>query len=239
MTNAAPIACTLTTGDYAERMEWIAALNRADLRSSRLEGTVLTLEYRMEAAPKVHELVQRERECCALLEFAVSEQGDAIVLSIRAPEESDASAFHLLAPFLSGTPGASLAASSCGDAECQCQSGGTRPSNRSVTTSAAKSGAAIAIACGVCCLLPFALPAVAATSAGAFIAAFGATYWWAVTIAVGLAVVGWGWIAWQSIQTGKRAHPNTVRAMLTATVVLGFALSWRYVERYIIGWLKN
>lgn len=239
MTADAPIACTLTTGDYAERMEWIAALNRTALRASRLDGTVLTLEYRATALPTVREMIRREQECCAFLEFNVRAEKDTVELTVRAPEESGASAPHLLAPFLSGTPGAPVVGASCGDEGCQCRSGGAKVPGRSTVTGATKSGAAIAIACGVCCLLPFALPAVAATSAGAFVAAFGATYWWAVRIAVGLGALGWGWVAWQSIRTGKRAHAGTVRGMVIATLVLAFALSWPFVERYLIDLIRG
>ena len=103
-----------------------------------------------------------------------------------------------------------------------------------IASFAGKTGAVAAVACGVCCLLPFALPAVAVTSFGAAVASFGSVYWWAAKLAVLLVVVGWGWVLWQSRRTGRRAAPATIRAMFVATGMLGVALSWPYVEPYLI-----
>ena len=67
-----------------------------------------------------------------------------------------------------------------------------------------------ALACGVCCVLPFALPATVLATTGALLAWFAKIQVWAKILAV-LSVVGaWGWIAWQSRRT--RRKPAAERA---------------------------
>jgi hypothetical protein len=66
-----------------------------------------------------------------------------------------------------------------------------------------------ALACGVCCVLPFALPAVALASAGGALAAFARVYWWALG------------------------------AMAVATLLLGAAASWSYLEPFVKRALKG
>ena len=95
-----PIACTLPAGDYATRLSSIAALNRSFLRGHQRKGHVLELTYAPEAAAQVRELVQRERECCAFLEFTIVETTDEILLRIEAPADAGAGVTLLFAAFL-------------------------------------------------------------------------------------------------------------------------------------------
>jgi hypothetical protein len=97
-----PIACTLTTDAYDARVSWIARLNRAHLRAHHRSGRTVELTYSPEATPLVHELVRREEECCAFLDFSLSESDGALRLSITVPERAREGSDALLAPFLQG-----------------------------------------------------------------------------------------------------------------------------------------
>jgi hypothetical protein len=64
---------------------------RADLR--------LELTYAPEAAERVREMVRRERECCAFLDFKLQKEADAVRLTIVAPEGAREAAEMLFEPF--------------------------------------------------------------------------------------------------------------------------------------------
>ncbi len=102
-----PIACTLASDDYADRLDWIGRLNTASLRSHRQDGVILELVYDPTAGGQLRELVRREEKCCAFLRFRIDETGDAIHLLIEAPAEAcdptGAQTSTLFAPFLAGS----------------------------------------------------------------------------------------------------------------------------------------
>ena len=93
-----PLVCTLTRVDYATRLAWIVALNRASLRSHRRDGVARYLVYTVAAASQVHELVRHEQAHCAFLRFDVSEGLDVVAVRVEVPV-SDGDASDLLAPF--------------------------------------------------------------------------------------------------------------------------------------------
>jgi hypothetical protein len=99
-TDDVPIACTLTGGNYKERLAWIARLNRDGLRSCRRDATSLELHYAADVRDRVHELVRQEAECCAFLAFAVDESPDAIRVTITVPARAQDMADQLFEPFL-------------------------------------------------------------------------------------------------------------------------------------------
>ena len=49
-TESEPIACTLSAGDFKDRLGWIRELSAKSLRSHRREGLVLELSYDRSAA---------------------------------------------------------------------------------------------------------------------------------------------------------------------------------------------
>lgn len=104
MTTSDSIACTLTLGDRAERVAWIAALNRAHLRHHRQDELRLELTYGLAATAEVDELVRRERECCSFLRFAVEQRSDVLLLRIEAPRETREVIDAVFEPFLAGAP---------------------------------------------------------------------------------------------------------------------------------------
>jgi len=82
------IACTLSAGDYRERLKEIRGIARDALKSYDKKGLVLTLRYDASAADRVIKMVRREQECCAFLNFAVREDTRQIVVSVSAPAEA-------------------------------------------------------------------------------------------------------------------------------------------------------
>jgi hypothetical protein len=95
-----------------------------------------------------------------------------------------------------------------------------------------------AVACGVCCVLPFALPATVLASAGSLLAWFVKLHVW-VTILAMLSVVGaWGWIAWQTRRTNRKPAISTLFIMGVATVLLMVAVLWPLLEKPLIRMLR-
>jgi membrane protein implicated in regulation of membrane protease activity len=76
---------------------------------------------------------------------------------------------------------------------------------------AALTVAAGAVACGVCCVLPFALPAVALASAGGIIAWLGGVQLWATVLATTIVAAAWIWIVVRSART--KAKPARINAL--------------------------
>ena len=86
--NEAPVACTLQSGDYRERLAWIADMARDGLVEVRREDLHLELTYAPRVAERVREMVRREQQCCAFLNFELSETDDGVRLAITAPERA-------------------------------------------------------------------------------------------------------------------------------------------------------
>jgi hypothetical protein len=84
----APIACTLQPGDHQERLAWIAALARDGLIAVSREDLRLELRYARSVAGRVREMVCKEQQCCAFLNFNLSETDEGVRLTITAPERA-------------------------------------------------------------------------------------------------------------------------------------------------------
>lgn len=67
--------------------------------------------------------------------------------------------------------------------------------------------AAATVACVVCCVLPFALPAVALTALGGVVAALAGVPRWALGLAVVTTAGGWLWVGWKRLRTRLRPAP--------------------------------
>jgi hypothetical protein len=98
--DSAPIACTLTPGDYKERLAWINALAQDALRSYERRDLELELVYAGEAAQRVRQMVRQEQDCCTFLSFHLDERPGEIRLKIKAPERAREAADMLLGQFL-------------------------------------------------------------------------------------------------------------------------------------------
>jgi hypothetical protein len=226
-----PIACTLTAGEYTDRLASIRALTLDALRRHERRGLVLDLHYAPEAAERVREMVRKEQVCCAFLTFDVRHAAEEIRVSITAPQSSREAADALFEQFLAGAP----APSACG---CAAPSNPTpqiaekQPGEKAAGL-AAVTLATGAVACGACCVLPFALPAVAVAGTGSMLAFVASAHAWVTGLAV-LAVVGaWSWIVWQSVQARRLPAASTLYMMAVATVLLSVAVLWPLIEHQL------
>ncbi len=102
---SAAIACNLSATEYHDRIAWIEDLNKAALRDYRRDGRRIELGYGASEAVRVREFVQRERQCCPFLEFAVRRGDDRIVVTIVAPPEVGESADALFECYITGNRG--------------------------------------------------------------------------------------------------------------------------------------
>lgn len=222
-----PIACTLGAGDFKNRMTWIADLNRDALRAHRREDLRLELIYDPSAASRVHEMVRREQACCAFLTFQVRQDADRVQLTIDAPEGARESADMLFEQFQ--TASASVPACACDE---PLENAAPAP-GRAVSVAAAAIATG-ALACGAFCVIPFALPAVALTSAGGVLAWFAGIHAWLTVAALAAVVGGWAWVWRQSARSRCKPARSTLYTMGIATVVLLLALGWPSVEPYVL-----
>jgi hypothetical protein len=92
-------SCSLDGRAFQERVAAIAAFHaRALVRQQRV-GRRLILTYADESGPQVADMVARERDCCAFLDFGIDTTKAGVVLTITVPEGHADNADALLAPF--------------------------------------------------------------------------------------------------------------------------------------------
>ena len=96
-----------------------------------------------------------------------------------------------------------------------------------------------ALACGVCCVLPIAIPAIALGGTGAVLAWFGRAQGWITWMAAAMVAVGWLWIGWQSIRSKAKTAPATFWWMSAATLALVAAFMWPYLEPIVVSALTG
>lgn len=215
-----PIACSLDASAHAHRIDSISQINAQGLCAHERDGRVLRLTYSLEMTVPIRQLVAQESECCAFLNFTIEEGDGRLRLTIHPPDVSPDELDTLFAPFLAVT-------SAMPEETLHQPSGGRVPG------AAATSAAVVALACGVCCVVPFAFPAVALTATGGILAAFAGTYRWMMNVAIALTVAGWAWVGYQSVRSRRRPSVATTRAMVIATLLVGVALSWPLLEARI------
>jgi hypothetical protein len=96
-----PIACTLTAAEMRKRLAEIRAIGRAALVSAEATGSEAVLRFRLGADTRgrLRAVVAAESECCAFLGFDLSEEPEALVLAIRAPDGGEPVLQELIAAF--------------------------------------------------------------------------------------------------------------------------------------------
>jgi hypothetical protein len=129
-----PIACTLQPGSYQERIAWIVELARDGLRGVKREDLRLELRYAPHLASRVREMVGKEQECCAFLNFELTETGEDVRLTITAPERAREVADALFEQFVPS--GASLTTPLPLDETCDCREVDAQVSGHSETRTA-------------------------------------------------------------------------------------------------------
>lgn len=198
---------------------------------------VLELRYALEARDRVLELVSKERACCGFPVFELDEAGGEIRLTITAPEAAREAAQALFQEFIAGVP----ASSSCA---CATSAVAVRvPLSKEPLGAKAAGVMAVtpstgAVACGVCCVLPFALPATLLASTGTLLAWLVSAHVWVTLLAIVSVVGAWAWIAWQSRRSGRRPAMSTLVMMSASTVLLTIAVLWPLIEKPLIRVLR-
>jgi hypothetical protein len=99
-----PAACSLAAGQLERRLAAIAEIGSDSLLSqAALGGGRHRLRFRRgaETRRRLERLLAAEAECCSFLELRVDQEGDALVLTIAAPESGRAVADGLAEAFAS------------------------------------------------------------------------------------------------------------------------------------------
>ena len=101
MPSEPPIACSLNAADLSARVREMADLGRAALLEARHEPTGAELRFAAGAGvrDRVERIVAAESRCCPFLAMSVSEEPDALVLSIDAPDGAELVLRELLDAF--------------------------------------------------------------------------------------------------------------------------------------------
>jgi hypothetical protein len=233
---ALPIACTLAPATYKDRLAWIGNLNKDALRKYECRDLELELSYALEARERVHEMVRNEQACCAFLAFELHEIENEIHVTITAPERAREAADAMFQQFVANAPAPSSCA--CATSPPVPKTPSKEPPGSKAAGVTAVTLATGAVACGVCCVLPFALPAAVLASTGSLLAMFVKMHLWVTILAI-LSVVGaWGWIAWQTRRTGRKPAVSTLFMMGAATVLLTVAVLWPLLEKPLIRMLR-
>ena len=203
----APIACTLDTDGFKQRLAWIVELNRDALRGHERDGLVLHLRYDAKSADRVKEMVRREKQCCAFLRFDVRDEGDEVLLTITAPVEARVASETLFEQFVS-----------------RGQSGTAAPARIALACTCA------AVTCAVACVAPLAVPAVVLAGTGSMLAWLAGAHSWMTVLATLAVAVAWLWVWRHAIRTGLRPAPSTFRVLGIATFLLALAIFWPVIE---------
>jgi len=97
-----PVACTLGTGDRAQRAaRWEALTARALQEASRTErGLRLVFGADPGVEDELRSLVALERECCAFAQWSVSAAGRRLTLEVGGDSEEAVAAAQALFPAL-------------------------------------------------------------------------------------------------------------------------------------------
>jgi hypothetical protein len=85
------IACSLTPGDYAQRLREFRQLFATSLRETRREPTrlYLTLDPAAARENEVRDLLRREQECCSFFSFSVEASQVAIRVEAAVPDGAE------------------------------------------------------------------------------------------------------------------------------------------------------
>lgn len=100
-----PVACTLDPAELPSRGDEIRALGRDGLRALERGERSVTLRFRPDPAirERVESIVAAESKCCAFLDFTLTQEEDATVVIITAPEAGEPAMHGLAELFVAGT----------------------------------------------------------------------------------------------------------------------------------------
>ncbi|CAI9122092.1 hypothetical protein AA0242T_3127 [Acetobacter aceti NRIC 0242] len=112
-------------------------------------------------------------------------------------------------------------------------------SGNKAASAVAMTASSAALACGVCCVVPLALPAAILGSVGGILAWFANAYRWLTPVAILAVAVGWFWVGYQAYRTGHRPGWQTLGIMGFATIMGCLAWLWPRIEPVAIGFLRG
>jgi hypothetical protein len=207
VTGTQPIACTLAPGEFKDRLASIGALARDALRAHERQDLVLDLRYAPEARERVREMVRNEQACCSFLNFDLREALDEIRVTITAPEAAREAADMLFEQFVAAAPAQSACA--CAGQSTEATAGAERQLGTKAASLTAVTLATGAVACGACCVLPFAVPAAALAGTGSILAWFAGAHAWVTGLALFAVIGAWLLVAWQTARTGRKPAAST------------------------------
>jgi hypothetical protein len=237
-TEALPVACTLAPGEYKNRLEGIRALNKDALRSHERRDLVLQLHYAPDARDRVREMVRKEQTCCAFLTFDVREASDDIRVTITAPAQAREAAHMLFEQLVAGAPATSACGCATSSGSDPASAGADKQPGTKVAAVTAGTLATAAVACGACCVLPFALPAAVLAGTGGVLTWFASVHVWVTWLAIPVVVGAWGWIVWQIVRTRRRPAASTLYVMVAATLLMAVAVLWPLIEPQLVRALR-
>ena len=106
MTEAAPIACSLSATELQHRLNEIAAVGAESLieRSADGDRHLLRLRSTEETHRRLEAIVAAEAKCCSFLNLSLEARDDGLVLSISAPKDGQPVADELAGAFADPRP---------------------------------------------------------------------------------------------------------------------------------------
>lgn len=96
-----------------------------------------------------------------------------------------------------------------------------------------------AVACGACCVLPFALPAAVLAMTGGVLAWFGSLHAWITLVAAVAVITGWLWVGAQVRTTRRQPARSTLVVMAVATALLAVAVAWPKIEPFLVTMVRG
>src|SRR5262249_39022443 len=153
-------------------------------------------------------MVRAKQACCGFLTFEIREEHGALRVIVVAPERARDATNSIFEALYSTAPS---------QGACGCDTASI-PAGRIVGASAAVAAMG-AFACGVCCVLPFALPAAVLAVSGGVLGWFAKATPWAMRIALLAVLGGWIWVAIQTVRTKRRPARSTLLTLGVATGV--------------------
>jgi hypothetical protein len=98
MTADAPIACSLSADQLPKRLAEMSSIAKDALLSVSPEG-VMRFRADSDTRERLEGIITAESQCCSFLMFGLTEEADALVLSVTAPEGAEPLAWDLVNAF--------------------------------------------------------------------------------------------------------------------------------------------
>jgi hypothetical protein len=98
------IACTLTPARMSGRADELRALGRDGLLAASHAGGAASLRFRPGVRARLEAIVAAESDCCAFIDFQLTDEDGELVLRLEAPEGGELAVQLLVDMFRAGQP---------------------------------------------------------------------------------------------------------------------------------------